>query len=139
RLPLQERLAMEASSRPALAVHPEQLRTALTERGVSITRKRQVMASALGASYCELSVSSEGLGVSLCEYPDAARASAGRDFSQQRFDALVSGRTLLTQGNTLLTVTHPESPAAEQQLALILSVFASQKPSALQTETASAR
>jgi hypothetical protein len=136
RLPLGERLQHEASERPVQAIHPEQLESALATQGVVITRSRQVLASPLGASYCEMSVTETGLGLSVCEFVDAASATTGQERSRQLFDALVPGRTLRTQGSTLLTVTRPESEPAARQAELILSVFAAQRPTALPTATA---
>lgn len=136
RVPLGERLSMEAEARPALAVRPEQLDEALRARGVTIARKRQVLASTLGAAYCELAVSNEGLAVSLCEYADAAAAELGGKHSHRMFDRLMPGRSLATRDNVLLTVTQGAGLAAEQQAALVLEVFAEQRPTALPTKTA---
>jgi hypothetical protein len=139
RIPLGDRLALEADARPAEAVRLTQLELALQERGVTIVRKRQVLASTLGAAYCELAVSREGLAISVCEYADARAAALGGKRSQHLFDALIPGRTLVTRGNTLLTIMRPAGELAERQTQLVLTVFSEQTPTALQTATALAR
>ncbi|MDB4990944.1 MAG: hypothetical protein JWN04_6122 [Myxococcaceae bacterium] len=139
RMPLSDRLALEASLRPAEAVRTEQLERALRPHGVSLMRQRQVLASTLGASYCELTVSEAGLGVALCEFVDAASATAGGARSRALFDSMVPGRTLVTRANTLLTVTHPESDAARREAELILTTFDALSPGSVQTTTAQAR
>jgi hypothetical protein len=139
RLPLSDRLALEADARPVSAVRPEQLERALRERGVLFVRKRQVLASTVGAAYCELAVSSEGLGVSICEFPDAATAARGSAQSHRLFDARIPGRTLATHHGSLLTLTEPQDARAADQAALILAVFNALSPAPLQTKTALAR
>lgn len=129
RVPLGERLAREASARPARAVRPEQLLAALRDRGVAIVRARQVLASTLGASYCALSVSDAGLVVSLCEFSDPAAARAGAQRSHQQFDGIIAGRRLITQGNSLLTLSHPEGQGAASEARLAERVFATLEPS----------
>ena len=139
RVALSDRLALEADARPASAVRPEQLARTLRARGVTFARKRQVLASTLGAAYCELLVSSEGLGVSVCEYADAATAARGSAESHRLFDARIPGRTLASHDGTLLTLTEPQDARAADQAALILSVFNSEAPTPLETKTALAR
>jgi hypothetical protein len=125
RVPLGERLALEAASRPAKAVRVEQLEAALAKRGVTLTRKRQVLASPIEASYCELATTDTGLALSLCEFGDSDAAERGLARSRTTFDAMMPGRTLDTQANTLLTVTQPASPEAERQRQLARTTFAS--------------
>jgi hypothetical protein len=123
RLPLGTRLAMEAGSRPDLSVRPQQLFAALERRGILLSRKRQVLASTVGARYCELAVSDLGLGVTVCEYADDADARAGNESSHQRFDSIVPGRTLIDHGSSLLTLTHPEGARAEHESRAVVDTF----------------
>lgn len=123
RLPLGERLALEAAARPEHAVRPAQLRAALAARGVVLTRQRQVLASPVGAAYCE-ALSGEGLAFSLCEYPDVAAAARGLQRSRSAFDALIPGRTLVQRDNSLLTLTAPADAAGERQRQLVRETFA---------------
>lgn len=128
RVPLGSRLTMEADTRPARVVRPEQLFAALQRQGILLSRKRQVLASTVGAHYCELAVSDGGLGVSLCEYTDEAAASAGSETSHRLFDAIVPGRTLLSHGGSVLTLTHAESDRAEHESRAIARTFRSLTP-----------
>ncbi len=111
RLPLNERLAQEAASRPAHTVRPEQLIEALGKQ-VTVTRHRQVLASPVEAAYCESLSTAKGLAFSLCEYGDADAAERGLARSKTAFDALIPDRTLDTHMNTLLTVM----PGEEREL-----------------------
>jgi len=128
RVPLGSRLTMEADARPALAVRPEQLFAGLQRQGILLSRKRQVLASTVGARYCELAVSDAGLGVALCEYTDDAAASAGSETSHRLFDAIVPGRTLLSHGGSVLTLTHAENERAARESHAIASTFKSLTP-----------
>lgn len=130
RVPLAERLQRESDLRPARAIHPEQLLAALAQNGLSLARKRQVLASTIGATYCELAVSGAGLGVSLCEFTSDEAARTGSERSAQLFDQLVPGRKLLRNHNSLLTVTPPDGAAAERELETIARVFHTMQPSA---------
>jgi hypothetical protein len=125
RVPLGARLAREAAGRPALAPRLASLRAAAERRGVTLLPPRQVLASPLGARYCELASSAAGLGVALCEFGDAAQAQAGAARSHQLFDTLVPGRRLSVRDNALLTVTAAQGQRAEREAALLESAFSS--------------
>jgi hypothetical protein len=128
RLPLGTRLVVEAEARPARAVRPEQLFAAMQRQGILLSRKRQVLASTVGALYCELAVSDTGLGVSFCEYADDAAARAGAESSHRLFDAIVPGRTLISHGGSVLTLTHAQGPRAERAAHAIADTFSSLSP-----------
>lgn len=119
---------MEADARPAEAVRPEQLFAALQRQGILLSRKRQVLASTVGALYCELAISDGGLGVSVCEYADEAAANAGGETSHRLFDAIVPGRTLLSHGGSVLTLTHAENERAQRESRAIARTFQSLTP-----------
>lgn len=128
RVSLGEQLAKELAARPSRAVRPAQLSEELQKQGVQFSRQRQVLASPIDASYCETAVTSLGLGISLCEFADGDAAERGLAKSQVTFDSMVPGRTLITHGNTLLTLTQPSGPAAERQLELARASFAALEP-----------
>ncbi|MET0343566.1 MAG: hypothetical protein ABW252_21320 [Polyangiales bacterium] len=129
-LPLGERLAREAEARPARAVRAAQMIEALRARGVQAGAQKQVLASPVAAAYCEVTRSPAGLGLSVCEYPDAASLDRGVARSHALFDRLLPGRTLLARENTLLTITRAESEPAARELALARAAFAALAPSA---------
>jgi hypothetical protein len=124
KLPLPERLAVEAATRPTRAIQPQQLIDALAQQGVAITRHRQVLASPIDASYCETMSSEQGLALSLCEYRDDDAAQRGMAKSKSAFDRLLPGRSLDARANSLLTVT------SDAQRELARKTFAQLQPTA---------
>jgi hypothetical protein len=130
RVPLGQRLANEAAARPAQAVRPQQLIDALQQQGVVIARSKQVLASPIEASYCELAATERGLALSICEFGDEELAARGRAKSRDTFDAMIPGRTLDLRGNALLTITRPASPEAERESELARTTFAALPPTA---------
>ena len=139
RLPLSDRLALEADARPAQALRMDELAARLSERGVVFAKKRQVLASTIGAAYCELGATAEGLGVSLCEFADHAAAVLGEARSHQTFDALIPGRTLRARENSLLTLTQAEGETAQRQAKRVEEAFAALPLSAREIKTALVR
>jgi hypothetical protein len=107
-----ERLAREASSRPAGAVRTEELVAALEAKGVSIARTRQVLGKTLNARYCAIAVTGAGLVASVCEYSSASEALAARNDSEQRFGRPMPDRRLVTNGKSLLTIANLRDSAA---------------------------
>lgn len=126
RIPLGERLAREAEARPEGALRAQSLIEALSARGVTVAESRQVLASPIGALYCEAAVSERGLALSLCAFSDAAAVTAGRDRSRTLFDRIVPGRSLVARGNTLLTLAPADGAANEAEVAQ--EVFAALVP-----------
>ena len=120
RLPLGERLAREANARPPGAVRVEQVLSALERGGITVARRRQVLATTLGAAYCASAVTTTGVALSLCEYPAADVARRGLEYSRRTFDRLIPDRRLLVNGQTLLTVT----PAATAEARAAAAIFA---------------
>lgn len=124
RVPLRQQLAQGAARRPPMAIRGEALRAQAAASGVEIVRARQVLAQPLGARYCTLLQTAHGLGATVCEYADGAAARAGAQTSRARFDALIPGRTLSTNGSSLLTLSAPATPAAEREAELLRAAFA---------------
>jgi hypothetical protein len=122
RIPLAQRLAREAAARPPDALRTEVLIEALAMRGINVAPPRQVLASPVGALYCEAAASARGLALSLCAYADAAELASGRARSHALFDRLIPGRTLIGHGKTLLTLA--PTPAAAQEAAIADQLFA---------------
>lgn len=124
RIPLAERLAREAAVRPRDVLRTEALIDALAMRGVNVAPPRQVLASPVGALYCEAAVSERGLALSLCAYPDAGELVKGSARSRALFDRLIPGRTLIARGKTLLTLAPTPTPVAVQEAAIADQLFA---------------
>jgi hypothetical protein len=122
-----ERLAEEARTRPAGAIRLEDLVAKLEEHGVAIARSRQVLAEVVGARYCALALTQDGLGVVACEYDSPEAAQAGLADSKAKFDKALPGRRLLTNGKTLLTLTAARA-ALEEESKTVTALFAQLAP-----------
>jgi hypothetical protein len=129
--PLGDRLASEATARPARAVRASGLVQALAAAGVSVAPPRQVLASPIGARYCESTVSLSGLVLAVCEFESAAGARQGAERSHALFDQLVPKRLLVENDNTLLTVAGNAAVASDREAELARSAFLALAPAAL--------
>ena len=116
-------LQTEAANRPKGTTSVEQVIAAVEGLGTKMTH-RQVLASPLKAHYCENGSTAAGLGMSICEFDDAAKAGAGKERSLEIFKKF-GKRTLLVNGATLLTVTEPETPSAMAEKDKVLALFPS--------------
>lgn len=122
-LSLDERLAREATSRPAKAIRMEDLLAALKERGVAVARTRQVLGGTWGARYCAIAQTENGLGLATCEFDSAEAARAGMAASKARFDKLMPGREAHLNGQSLLTIA-PRDPALDDESRTVAATFA---------------
>ena len=128
RVPLGERLAREANERPEVAVRPERLFEELARKDVELLRTRQAVAATLGASYCVTSLSAGGLGLAVCEFADEEGAERGEARSHELFDRLITGRTLIRNANTLLTLTGAQTKPTQAESSLAVEIFESLLP-----------
>jgi hypothetical protein len=122
-LSLVDRLAREASTRPAGAVRTEALIAALEAKGVAVARSRQVLGKTLNARYCAIAVTGTGLVASVCEFdsPSAAR-DAAKD-SEQRFGKPMPNRRFVTNGKSLLTIANLRD-SVEDEARTVAATFA---------------
>jgi len=120
---LAERLAHEGSAHPEARERVEGNLRALQAAGISFLRTRQALARPLSADYCAIALTKSGLGLSLCAFQDMQRAERGRALSQQRFDPLIPGRTLLVKRTDLLTITRAPSSEAQREAERIAARF----------------
>jgi hypothetical protein len=104
-----EVLAEEAKTRPHLAPSAEEVLAVLGHDGVKVAESKQVLARIVGARYCLAGTTAAGLAVSVCEYADAAAASAGRARSLEAFK-MIHNRDIYLRGPITLTLVRP-SPA----------------------------
>lgn len=123
-------LQKEARNRSARGLRVEDVLEALREGGIAVTGDKQVLAATVKASYCRMAQSAGALSLSICEYPDAAAATAGRAYSQKAFPN-VTNRSIAARHNVTLTVfggTGDPSRTPEGQR--VFAVFSSleQKP-----------
>jgi hypothetical protein len=105
-LSLGDRLAREASSRPAGAVRSEALVAALEAKGIAVARTRQVLGKTLNARYCAIAVTGAGLVASVCEFDSEAAARTAAKDSEERFGEAMPNRRFVTNGKSLLTVAN---------------------------------
>lgn len=120
---LGERLAREAAARPAGAPSAEQLAAALTAKGVSVARTRQVLAQTLGARYCAVALTARGVVASVCELDDAAAVATARRLSEQRFGTAMPNRRFVARGKSLLTIGNL-SAGVDDEVSMIAATFA---------------
>jgi hypothetical protein len=120
---LVDRLAREASSRPAGAVRSEALVAALETRGVKVARSRQVLGKTLDARYCAIAVTAAGLVASVCEFDTAAAAAAAAKDSERRFGKPMPDRRFVTNGKSLLTIANLRD-TVEGEASTIAAAFA---------------
>ncbi|MBK7194609.1 MAG: hypothetical protein IPH80_19190 [Myxococcales bacterium] len=108
---LSGRLAFEAAHRPTGTARVEDVVAALGRAGVALAEPKQYLAATAAASYCAGGHTADGLAVSVCEYADAAAATAGRAHVERRFAALAADRRIVVRGATTLTTTAPPGAA----------------------------
>jgi hypothetical protein len=106
-------LQREAAGRPPIAPRAEELLAALDRAGVDLEPPRQVVGLTVRAAYCVSTRAAAGLGVAICEYPDAAAAAAGRQYSLDHFQALQPDRRIEIKGALTLTLTLPHGADAD--------------------------
>lgn len=122
-LSLVDRLAREASGRPAGAVRTEALVAALEAKGIAVARTRQVLGKTLHARYCSIAVTTAGVVASVCEFDSSSAALAALKDSEQRFGKPMPNRRLVTNGKSLLTIANLRD-AVEDEANAIAATFA---------------
>lgn len=115
-----ERFAAEKASRVPTQVTVENAFERMRKRGVEIRDEKQNIASTFGAKYCVSAFAGKTIGMSVCEYADAATAKKGADQSRKLF-ASIASRTIAQHGATTLTslvsdATSPEDTALRAKL-----------------------
>lgn len=102
----------ESAHRPAVKVTVEKLFTALKDKGITLATQHQVLASAAAASYCQLGVTPDTIGIAVCEYPSHEAAIAGRKMMDSRFSKLVPDAVREINGATLVTIANASQHVA---------------------------
>lgn len=103
---LPQALEEETGHRPATKVPVERVFSALEDKGIALTTKHQVLASAASASYCSLGVTADTIAIAVCEYPSHEAALAGRKLMDSHYAKLVPDAVREVNGNTLVTVAN---------------------------------
>jgi hypothetical protein len=102
----------ESAHRPGVKVTVEKLFAALDAKGVKLAAQHQVLASAAAASYCQLGVTPDTVGIAVCEYPSHEAALAGRKMMDSRFAKLVPDAVREVNGATLVTIANASQHVA---------------------------
>jgi len=102
----------ESSHRPAVKVPVEKLFAALKDKGITLSAQHQVLATAAAASYCQLGVTPDTIGIAVCEYPSHEAALAGRKMMDRRFGKLVPDAVREVNGATLVTIANASQHVA---------------------------
>jgi hypothetical protein len=127
-LPLAERFAMEAQSRPKTGLTVERVHAAWRSAGITLTEEKQHLGAPFEAKYCVGSKVAMAVAASVCEYSDAAAAEHGKATSSSAFRA-VSDREIIANGSTTLTVRINEVNDANRALAAKMKqTFTALKP-----------
>jgi len=100
---ISERFAQEAANRPQGTPRAEDVWTAFEKAGVKVDAKQQHAAKPYGASYCAGAKAEPDLHMSVCEHPDEAAATTGRDVSRKMFES-VPNREVHLHKKTTLTI-----------------------------------
>jgi hypothetical protein len=126
RLPLPERLAREAASRPSSGPPVEAVAAALSRSGIQMGPLHQVLGRTIGARFCMAGHTRPGLVVSICEFADEPQAVRGMAWSRQTFDRLIPNRRLERNRSTVLTLTRPAlAPGLDDETDRVTRLFAS--------------
>ncbi|MBL8953286.1 MAG: hypothetical protein JNK82_21080 [Myxococcaceae bacterium] len=122
---LDGQLAAEAAARlnDADTITIEQLSKALEPQGVTFGPPKQSMGKKQLALYCATADGSEGLIVTVCEYPDAEAAVNGEQESRV-LSAQIAGHTARVQGKSVLHLIQ-KSTTPQATVDKVLATFAS--------------
>lgn len=118
---LQDQLAAEAAGRPADTVTLEAMIAALTKEGVSFAAPRQGYGKKLLASYCASADSTDGMILTICEYPSPEQAGRGEAEGRVLGAQLAGYQSRVRKKSVLQLVARSDTPAAH--VAKVLSTF----------------
>lgn len=114
---LQPLLSDEQAHRPAVKVPVEKIFDSLTQRGVAIATKHQVLGRTAGAAYCMLGVTDANIAIAACEYPSHQAAETGAKLLDTRYAKLVPDAKRRINGETLVTVANGDrAPAVRDRV-----------------------
>jgi len=108
-----EKLALEASSRPAANPKAEVVLDALQKSGLHLKNQKQHAGAPVGAGYCVGAESDENVSLSICEYRDQNAARDGKEASERAFRAIANREVFLNRMTTLTLLQYPKNEASE--------------------------
>lgn len=118
---LQDQLAAESAGRPRETGTLEALIAALTKDNISFNAPRQGFGKKLLASYCASADSSDGMIVTVCEYPTPEQAKRG-EAEARLVGSLTAGyQSKVSKKSVLQVVARSTTPP--EHVAKVLSIF----------------
>jgi hypothetical protein len=118
---LQDQLAAEAAGRPKDTATLEALTTALSKEGITFNAPRQVYGQKLLAAYCAAADSTNGLIVTVCEYPDAEQAARGLTETNLLGSKISGYQSKVSKKSVLQVVARSDTP--QEHVAKVLGIF----------------
>ena len=117
-----QRFAYEAGHRPTGVVSPEQVFDAFAASGMEVTERKQHLARAYEAKYCQgAKAEKEKLYFSVCEYTTDAEAekgvAAGKLLGTTKRDSMRNGKTLFM-------ILYPDQPEPVKAKKIFMSLKA---------------
>jgi hypothetical protein len=120
---LADRLLREAQSRPHIQPNADDVLAAFAQAGGGVVTKRQGLAATYKASFCEGGTTSDGsVTISVCEYADAAAASAGLAALQTIYPAK-QARHVLHKDTVLTTLRLQDGPGAQALESKLIAAY----------------
>lgn len=123
-----QQLEREKRGRVPVPLSSERVAETFTKEGIELQPLKQGLGDPIGASYCAMSLTKDGVAFTVCEFKSEADALLGKKRSEARYGPDNLGRTLIVNGRSLL-VLRPAMPseATKQQAATLAAVFTALK------------
>lgn len=123
-----QQLEREKRGRLPVPLSSERVAESFTKEGVELQPLKQGLGDPIGASYCAMSLTKDGVAFTVCEFKSEPDALAGKKRSEARYGPDNLGRTLIVNGRSLL-VLRPAMPseATKRQVDNLAAVFTSLK------------
>lgn len=118
---LQDQLAAEAAARPPDTATLEALTASLTKEGITFNAARQGYGRKLLATYCASADSTNGMIVTICEYPSPEQAARGEAEAKVLGAQLAGFQSRVRKKSVLQVVARSDTPP--EQVAKVLSIF----------------
>ena len=118
---MQDQLNVEAGGRPTDTVTFEALSAALAKDGITFGASKQTYGKKLLAHYCATADSTDGMIVTVCEYPSADQAARGQTEGDTINKATAGHQSRLRKKSVLHLVARSDTPP--EHVAKVLSTF----------------
>lgn len=110
---LMGRLTREAQSRPTIQPTADDVLAAFERSGAPVARRQQSLGATYDAAYCTGGTTNDqSLAFTVCEYPDATTAQAGRDHSHVIFANMKTRDVWARKATTVAIIQLKDSASA---------------------------